>query len=128
MVQTAIANVVSPTIAADNPDGTLDEEVGHRKQIKGLGLGVAGEFLLQLCHAGALRRDTSFVLLISLQDAIGQFCAEVILEGGHQLFGVELLLVAGEAEAQAEFGVVLEEAVGPDRPAAIAVLGPRGGG
>ena len=45
-----------------------------------------------------------------------------------QLAGIFALLVQRQAHAQAKFGVVFEERVGPGRAAPFAVDGPGGGG
>ena len=45
-----------------------------------------------------------------------------------ELDGVFHLLVQGDAEAKAEFGVVFKQGIGPGGAASFGVVGPRGGG
>ena len=46
----------------------------------------------------------------------------------HQFAGKLGLLVDGEPEAQAEFGIVFEQRIRPGRAAAVGILGPGSGG
>ncbi len=128
VVEPAVADVIGPAVAADDPDGFPDEEIGDGEEIQGFGLAVAGQFPLELGDAFALGGDAAFVLLVGVQQPLGQVVADVGLEGLDELGGVAGLLVAGQAEAVAELRGILEQAVGPGGSAAVAVLGPRGGG
>ena len=64
MIQTAIANVVGPPIAADNPDALSHEVLRDRAQAMGCRIGKRLQHLLERRHAISLRVD---VLLADLR-------------------------------------------------------------
>ncbi len=68
-------------------------------------------------------RDPLLGPLVGGQKARDELVAEVPAELLHELDGVLALLVEGEAHAEAELGVVLEEGVRPGRSAAVGVDG-----
>ena len=59
--------------------------------------------------------------LVSFEQAIDQVLAKLINEGRQNIPGVLNLLIECQAEAQAEFGVIFEQAVGPGRTASFLV-------
>jgi hypothetical protein len=70
VVQAAVADVVRPAIAAHDPDGALDQTVGHAKQILGLRRGTLAQRLLDLGYPLALLVDASLGGLICVQDGL----------------------------------------------------------
>ena len=92
--------------------------------------GVSTFFSLSLSSSDALALvvDIGFVFLRRVEQAVDEFVAELAVAALDQFAGEFGLLVDGEAEAEAEFGVVFKERVGPDGAAAIGVLGPGRGG
>ena len=62
-----------------------------------------------------------FGLLVGVQDGLRQFLADLEAETPDQFAGVLVLLVDGQAQAQAELGIVFEERVGPGRAASFVV-------
>ncbi len=85
---------------------------------------MARELLLQRLDAGALGADLGFALLRRIEDRAHEVLAHDRCEPAQQRHCQIEVLVGGEAEAQPELGVVLEQRVRPGRPAARRVLGP----
>ena len=81
----------------------------------------AGEFRLEFDDAFALGEDALLGLLVGIQDGLRQFLADLEAETPDEFAGILVLLIDGEALAQAEFGIVFEERVGPGRSAAFGV-------
>ena len=76
----------------------------------------------------ALLGDAGFGGLVGFEQCADQVFAQGGGQALDQVFGVFGELVDGQAHAQAEFGVVLEEGIGPDRTAALGVGAVGGGG
>ena len=91
-----------------------------------LGIGIRAELaqlLLQGHQRGALVLvDTSLVLLVGFQDAGHQLARQLAAELLEQHLGVLGLLVDGEAVAETELGVVLEQRVVPRGTAAASLV------
>ena len=137
VVETAVADVVRPAVAAQDPDGLADQIVGHREErLLGGALAVAtAEELFKLGHRRAhfLHALALDVILVDGLDAL-----EDGLDFGrrfgvgqhlvHQLEGVGLELVGGNAHAETELRIVLEERVRPRRTPTVLALRVRRGG
>ncbi len=82
---------------------------------------------LELAHPLALGPQLGLAHLRRRQDVVDELGAEIVAQLGEPAAGELELAVRGQAEAQAEFGVVLEQRVRPGRPAALRVGGPRRG-
>ncbi len=67
MVQTAVADVIGPAVAAENPNTLLHQLVGQAVQVLGRRIIVAFQRCLQLRHVGALCFDAGFVRLIRVR-------------------------------------------------------------
>ncbi len=128
MIQTPVADVVSPAIAAHDPDVAADENISHRFEVAGLGRNDLLQALAQLCHVLPLSGVVGLILLFRVEQRIGQLSTDFVAHSVHQLAGVLLLLVQRQAEAVTELSVVLKETVGPGRSPPVGVLRPRGGG
>ena len=126
VVEAAVADVIGPAVAADDPDAAPDEVVDHRQKIAG-GLAVQlEEARLQLGDADALGPDLRFLDLRRLEDGVGQILTDDRSQLAEQRLREFEMLVGGEAETKAELGVVLEEGIRPRRAAALAILRPGG--
>ena len=116
VVEPAIADVVGPAVAADDPDAAPDQVVDHRQQIAcGLARRCAASLSFSARDAGALRADLGLADLRRREDrsarsspTSGASCAQ---QRARQL----QVLVGRQAKAQAELGVVLEQRVRPGR-------------
>ena len=135
MVQTAVADIVSPAVTTDDPHGAAHEEVGHGGELLAGGAIAGGGSGLDLGHALTLGLDVLVGLLgghggdrvlqkllelsgraLGGDDALGKFLGEL------------LLLVAGDHHAEAELSVILEEGVRPCGALALGRLAVGGGG
>ena len=80
MVETAVADIVGPAVAADDPDGFLDEAVCHADQV--LCAAVAG--FRRVCSSVRQRvraeRQCLLHRLICVQECVDQFRAQFLLE------------------------------------------------
>ncbi len=85
------------------------------------GLSIAGEFRLEGLDALALGEDALLGFLVGVENGLRQFLADAEAEPPDQFAGVLVLLVDGQAHAQAELGVIFEQRVGPGRAAAFVV-------
>ena len=56
VVQAAVADVVGPAVAAQDPDALLDQRVGHRQQVARFAAASAGQFLAQDFRPGRAAR------------------------------------------------------------------------
>src|SRR5690349_5124817 len=121
VIEAAVADVVGPTVAADYPDGFLDERVGEREQVAGFGRVEAGEALFEDRDAAALGGDAFFGGLVGVDQVLGERFADLEAEFPDQLAGVFGLFVGGEPHAEAELGVVLEQRIAPGGTAAFGV-------
>ena len=76
VIETAVTDIVGPAVAADDPDGFLDQGVGHGGQVLGLRILGRGKFLLEGGHPLALLLDAQVGGLVGVQQAIDQVRAE----------------------------------------------------
>ena len=127
MVKTAVANIVCPAIAADNPNGFFDQGIGYCGQVLGLRDLGFGKFHLEGVDPFALLLDAQIGRLVGFEKAIDQILAKLINEGRQNIPGVLNLLIECQAEAQAEFGVILKQTVGPSRATSFLVKSVRSG-
>ena len=129
VVEPAVADVVGPAVAADDPDAALAP--GRRPGRAGAGR-PACPAAPRASFSAATRSRWAAIPASVRWSASSSAADEGRVEGarqaGQQLAGVLGLLVQREADAQPELGVVLEERVGPGRPAPVRVLGPGRGG
>ena len=92
--------------------------------MSGVGRGDVLQLFFQLDNALALLVDVGLVFLRRVEQCVDQLVAELAVAALDQFAGKLGLLVDGEAEAEAEFGVVFEQRVRPGRAAAFAILRP----
>ena len=69
VVQPAVADIIRPAVAADDPDAALHEMVSQGEQALCFRIFDAGEFLLQSSNAVALLVNAGFISLIGIQQA-----------------------------------------------------------
>ena len=106
MIQTLFLTRASATLSRSRASGGVD----------------AGELRLQhRRRARAARRCPASVFWSALRMACASSSPMCEAEPPDQLAGVLVLLVDGEAHAEAELGVVFEQRVGPGRSAALVV-------
>ena len=125
VVESSVADVVRPAVAADDPDVLLDEEFGKRGEALGFRRSRGFELLVQLGDAFALRGDVGFGDLRRFENRLGEFFADRSRGFGESLARDFGLLVDRVAHAEAEFGVVFEQRVRPGRAAAVLIDGVR---
>jgi len=81
VIEPAVADVIGPAVAADNPNALFDQEIGNAQEILGqrrnLRLLQSGKLGLQLGHQPALVRDVAVVLLLVANQRIGQFITDL---------------------------------------------------
>ena len=117
---------VRPAVAADDPDTAPHQVVHHREQVlRRRHVTQRTQPLRQHRHAHALRADFRFAHLWRLYDRLHQLLAKLRCQLLCQAVREFDVLVGGQAEAQPEFRVVLEQGVGPRGAAAFAIGGPR---
>ena len=122
VIQAAVADVVSPAVAAEDPDALLHQLIGQRHQQLGLAenpASAASASAPPRARAGRKCRLRPPGLALRMPSTrswptVGaSFCSSSR--------GELLLLVDRDPEAQAELRVVLEQRVAPGRPAAVVV-------
>jgi len=72
MVKAAVAYVVGPTVAADNPNAAGNQAVGQSQQIPRRKIRCAGQRLAQLLDAMASMRDPRVVLFAGGEEIVGK--------------------------------------------------------
>jgi len=121
MIEAAVADVVRPPVAADEPDALLHEIVGERFQPPRLGGFLSRQLAPKRQHTVTLGRDAGFGRLIRIEQRSCQTVADLRREMLKQAAGGGDVRVEREAEAEPELRVVLEEGVRPGRPPAVTV-------
>ena len=128
VVEAAVADVVGPAVAADDPDGFVDEVVGNEVEAHGVGGAERSEFCTKGGDAGTLVGDLGLGGLRGAEDRVDEERVELRSEELEEGAGVCGALVGGEAQTEAELGVVFEEGVGPCGAAAVFIGAIRRGG
>jgi hypothetical protein len=112
VIEAAVADVISPAVAADDPDTLFHQHVGDGQQLLGLRTSsdFGSAFLSASRRAGAARkcRPRLFALVSKGGD---ELIADRASESLQQFAGEFGLLVDGDADAQAEFGIVFEQGI-----------------
>ena len=76
VIQPAVADVVGPAVAAEDPDALAHQLIGQRQQQLGLGRVEPLQLLLQRRDAFALVVNAGFVALVGVEDAVHEILAE----------------------------------------------------
>src|SRR4029077_18386263 len=124
MIEATVADVVGPSVAADDPDTFLYQHVSKNEKLFSLGLSELAQPLFQDVYALALLVDVGFVFLFCCDKRGRQIFANVVSHAAEKFLGELGLLVDRHAESEAEFSVVFEQRVGPRRPTSVSVLSP----
>jgi len=128
VVQTPVADIVRPAVAADDPNTAADEIVGHGKQHFGVTAGVAGQFLFKGGDALPLVVNARLVSLLGLNQPGNEVVAQFRRQFAQQLAGKLPLLVNRNPEAKPELGIILEQGIVPGWTAAFLVFRVGSGG
>ena len=126
VVETTGADVVGPAVAADQPDAAPQQVVGDAAQVVDLRPGQPLEAPGQLRHPLALGLQLRLADLRRRQDRLGEVRADGVAQLVEPAAGEAGVQVGGQPQAEPELGVVLEERVGPGRPAPAGVRRPGG--
>jgi len=118
----AVADVVGPAVAAEDPDGFFREDVGI--DLDG-GLGRIGVGQQRLHLVAVLPGEGGVVLA---RQPAGQGGAQLVGKrtfqgGGHLVGQLGPALVDGQIVAEAEFGRVLEQRIVPGRSVSLGIDG-----
>jgi hypothetical protein len=124
VVEAAVADVVGPAVAADDPHAARHERRRVRAQRPGLGRGVGREEAFELVHAGALGRAPRVAFARRAQP-VDEHRGQSRREEVEQAAGPCGANIHPEAHAETKLGVVLEERVGPRGAAPLGVGGVR---
>ena len=108
MIQAAVADVIGPAVAAQDPYALLHQVIGHCEQFARRGTIDVRQLIFQNLHPFALLEDAGLVRLVGIENALRQIFADDRSHFPDQLAAVFILLVNGQAHAQPEFGVVFE--------------------
>ena len=128
MIHTAVADIIGPTVTADDPDGFFHQVIGHMIQPFGRAF-FTFQGCLQFNDTSTLGFDFTLGNLRCSQDGISQFLGnQAILDSSIQQFNsLACQFVNRLTHTQTMLGVVLEQGVGPSRSPAICTLAVRGG-
>ena len=107
VVQAAVADVVGPAVAAQNPHALADKFIRKGQEARVFRL--AGDFLLEFFNVFTLLGDVCFILLRISQYPIHQFLAHGTGSFMKKLNGVFHLLVQGRRGSQDRIGVVFKQ-------------------
>ena len=119
MVQAAVADIVSPAVAAHDPDALADQGIGDGCSRRARGSLMPARRCLSRATRSRWAAMPASVVWSALEQAVDQVFAHLPGKSGQQLAGELILLVQGQAHAQAEFGIIFEQGVGPGRAAAV---------
>ena len=121
VVEAAVADVVRPAVAADDPHALAHEVIGERLQLLGARVVHPLQRLIQRRDPAPLRIHLVLRDLRRLEDLGDARGAQLRLEGLQQLHRLLGVLVERQPVAEAELRVVFEQGVRPCRPAALLV-------
>ena len=124
VIEAAVADIVSPSVTADDPDAAPDQMIDDRQQIERERFLDPQQPGLQLRDPDPLRADVGLLDLWCLGDRLGELRPDLVREAGQQRQRQRKMLVGREPEAKPELGVVLEQRIRPCRPAAFGILCP----
>ena len=103
VVEPAIADVIGPAVATDDPDRAADQMVDDREQVlRRLVRRQLQQRGLQLGDTDALRADIRFLDLRRSEDRLDQPFAHLLRQRFEQCFGELQMLVGGEPEAETD--------------------------
>jgi len=109
MVQTTVADIVSPTVAAHDPDALLHQVICQTVEAAQFAFLLVFEHGFQLFDALALSVDFCLAVLCGIAELVRQFPTDALSVFLHQLFGIGGELIHSQAHAHAKFSVILEQ-------------------
>ena len=110
MVETAVANVIGPAVAADDPHALPDQVVGEVIEFAGGGVrGEVGQLGAQFDHVGALGCDAGLRGLVGVEQGFHQRGTHRRRKLLEQAARQSFLEVQAQPNAEAKLGVVLEQ-------------------
>jgi len=109
VIKAAVADVIGPAVATDDPDRLIHQIIGNVEQGAGFRQIDGCQLLLEQQDTGALLGDGGFTLLLCGEDGFHQFLGQFVGKPDEQLAGIALVLIKREADAKTELGIVLEE-------------------
>ncbi len=121
MINSGRADVVGPTVTANDPDTSAKQVICHRPQVFDLLTSHGVELLLQLLHPGALMTQLRFVKLWGLQNRVDGLIAQLAAEFLKPCPGRVGMQISGQPQTQTKFGIVLKQRVRPRRSATVLV-------
>jgi len=125
VIQTTVANIVSPTVTAHDPDALLDEVICQTVEAAQLAALLVLEQCFQLLDTLALGIDLRLAILAGVAKFICQFAADEVGILLYQFLGVGHEFVHSQAHAHAKLGVVFEQGIRPGRSQSQGVFSPR---
>src|SRR5690349_14776731 len=113
MIESAVTDVVRPTVAADEPNALADEIIGETVEMPCFGRLQTSQLTSQHLDALALRDDPGFGVLVCFEQFSDETLAELRREMLDQdAHGVDVS-VERETKAKPKLGVVFKQRVGP---------------
>src|SRR5215471_7746399 len=109
MVEASEADVVRPTVTANDPDTLLNQRANNGQKVARSWPRDGRQTPRKFGNALPLGGDAVFCRLIGVEDFLGQRLADFEGQVPNQLSRVFGLLIVGEAHAQAELGVVFKK-------------------
>ena len=109
MIESAVTDIISPTVAADDPDTLLDKIISQGEQ-------VAGTRVIDLFSL-TFRSSTSFrcwaipasVVWSVAEDGIDKFFADLGFQSPAAVRGHLQVFIQGQAHAQTKFRIVFKQ-------------------
>ena len=121
VIEAAEADVICPSVAADEPHAFTHQRIGQRHQIARIVGFEASDNPLHLGDALTLCHDAGLGGLVGLEDFRDDAPAELRLKSPRQFARVVQPLVDREPHAEAELRVVFEQRIRPRRSAPVAI-------
>ena len=122
VVEAAIADVIGPTVAAQQPDALLDEVVGQRLEPARLRrIDRAGASRAMPAPARAARRCPPRSVWSAFSSSTARLSPSAVRQPLDQRARRRLMRVHAQPQPEAEFRVVFEQRIRPCRPAAVAI-------
>ena len=122
VIETAVADIEGPAVAAEQPDALAHQVVGDRLETARFE-GLDGpQHLAQRGYARALLGDSLLRRLVRRQQIVNEVVTEPGCERRQQRSGLPDLRIDRQAKAEPELRVVLEKGIRPRRTASVTVL------
>jgi hypothetical protein len=127
VVEAAVANVISPAVAADDPHALAHQDIHDAQQAARVGYPGDRRSLSSWTFLRCSLMPSSLLWSV-VRSASTSSSPMDLASCGSSSRAYSILLVEGQAHAQAELGIIFEQRVRPGRAAAFIVLRPGCGG